>query len=61
MFKEYKATLEKTEYNIPKLRSKYYGQRDYARAYGQDYEGRLHQVGFEIEKNLLVKIILKEN
>ncbi|MDR0911654.1 MAG: class I SAM-dependent methyltransferase [Methanobrevibacter sp.] len=42
-------TFEKEEYNTPELRSKYYGQRDHLRIYGNDFVDRLRSVGFNVE------------
>lgn len=42
-------TLEKEEYNTPKLRLKYYGQADHLRRYGADFTDKLKSVGFNID------------
>lgn len=41
-------TIEKSEYNTPELRSKYYGQIDHVRLYGRDYCNRLEAAGFSV-------------
>lgn len=42
-------TFENPEINTPELRSKYYGQSDHVRAYGQDYPQRLGAAGFTVQ------------
>ena len=42
-------TFEDPRINTPELRSKYYGQFDHVRAYGQDYPQRLQEAGFEVQ------------
>ena len=42
-------TFENPEVNTPELRSKYYGQSDHVRAYGQDYPQRLGAAGFTVQ------------
>ncbi len=45
----------------PQERFKAYGQEDHVRMYGQDYPVRIASVGFEVEENLFVKELPKEN
>lgn len=41
-------TFEDVRINTPELRTKYYGQADHVRAYGQDYPKRLSNAGFTV-------------
>lgn len=47
---ELEVTLEKSEYNTPELRSRYYGQCDHVRRYGRDYIRHLQSAGFIVEE-----------
>lgn len=44
-----KETLEKEEYNTDELRSRYYGQHDHVRYYGEDIDIRLNKY-FNVQK-----------
>lgn len=43
------VTLEKSEYNTPELRLKYYGHSTHMRKYGLDYPQRLRNAGFNVQ------------
>jgi len=42
-------TLEDPAINTPKLRERYYHQRDHLRLYGRDYAERLQAAGFQVQ------------
>jgi SAM-dependent methyltransferase len=42
------VTLENPEYNTPELRTRYYGQFDHVRYYGNDYVSKLEDAGFSV-------------
>ena len=47
--KDAKETFEDFTINSPEERERYFGQKDHARIYGQDYKRRLENVGFKLE------------
>lgn len=54
------TTLEDPSYNTDELRTKYYGQRDHVRKYGQDFIKRLRKAGFRVTRVEYAKTFTKE-
>lgn len=46
---DFEKTFEDPSINTPRLRKKYYGQKDHLRYYGLDFKNRLEEGGFDVK------------
>ncbi len=53
--RERETTYEDNSITDPKERTRLFGQYDHRRVYGRDYDDRLREAGFEVERNDFVR------